>query len=240
MYKPHNQLKCKGRSNCFACSLRHTMVCADVSLEDLVAFHTPIDELLFTPGAVLFNMATPADSVHCVRHGAIKLIKYDAAGNQRIVRVLKKGDVAGLESAFSGEFQHTAVAVGEVHTCRIPMSHFQQFIAQHQALQMRLLSLSQEALRQVDAWLSELVNATTPARVRLARLLLRLRVGDGDRIHRFSLEDMGAILGITPETVSRIVSDFQREGILIRAGKGLANRHYRGDIAALTKISEEA
>jgi CRP-like cAMP-binding protein len=216
------------------------MVCADVSLEDLAAFHIPIAEMVFSPGTALFNMSFPVDGVHCVRHGAIKLVKLDAAGNQRIVRVLKKGDVAGLESAFAAEFQHSAVAVGEVQTCKIPIGHFRDFVAQHSGLQMRLLEMSQQALREVDGWLSELVGAITPARVRMARLMLRLRVNDSDRIHRFSIEDMGTIVGISPETVSRIVSEFQREGILIRAGQGLRSRHYRGDIAALTKVAEES
>lgn len=232
------QITCKGRSNCFACDLRHTMVCADVSLEDLVAFHTPIDDLVYPAGSVLFRAGGAATAVHCVRLGAIKLVKPDASGDQRIVRILKKNDVAGMESLFSGINQHTAVALTEVHSCRIPMNHFHNFIAQHPALQMRLLERSQETLREVDSWLSDLVSNIVPARVRTARLLLRLRVGDSDRIHRLPLADLADILGLTQETVSRTISDMIREGVLVRVGKGMASRHLRGDIAGLTAIAQ--
>ncbi|WP_374276738.1 cyclic nucleotide-binding domain-containing protein [Azonexus sp.] len=85
--------KCNGRSNCFTCSLRSTMVCADVSLEDLLAFHTPIDDLVFEKDATIYNMTDKASAVYCVRHGVIKLLRYDISGNQRIVRFLKKNDV---------------------------------------------------------------------------------------------------------------------------------------------------
>lgn len=216
------------------------MVCSDVSLEDLQAFHSPIDDLVFEPGAVIYHNGAPANAVHCVRLGVIKLVRFDASGGQRIVRILKKNDVAGLESVFAEHYHHTAIAISEVHTCRIPMTHFHQFIDQHPALQRRLLEKSQEALREADAWLADLVSNVVPARVRLARLLLRLRVGDSDRVHRLSLADMGAILGLTPETVSRILGDLMREGILLKVGKGMASRHYRGDVAALELISQES
>jgi CRP-like cAMP-binding protein len=73
----------------------------------------------------------------------------------------------------------------------------------------------------------------------MARLLLKLRTGNSDRIIRFTGEDMAAILGITFETVSRLVSEFKRLGILqyIYGSKG--TKYFRGDIAALEKIAQE-
>ena len=231
--------KCNGRSNCFACSLRSTMVCADVSLEDLLAFHTPIDDLVFEKDATIYNMADRAAAVYCVRHGVVKLVRYDVSGNQRIVRFLKKNDVVALESVFSEEQQHTAIALTEAHLCRIPMPHFRQFIAEHPALQLRLFEKSQEALRDADNWLSELVSNTVPAKVRLARLLLQLRIGESDRVHRLSIADFGAILGITPETVSRLLNELMDAEILLKAGRGANGRNYRADVPALTLISQD-
>ncbi|MEA3291845.1 MAG: helix-turn-helix domain-containing protein, partial [Pseudomonadota bacterium] len=50
---------------------------------------------------------------------------------------------------------------------------------------------------------------------RVARLLLR-QVCGGDSVCRlFGREDMGAMLGITTETASRIVADFKRKGLLV-------------------------
>ena len=130
------------------------MVCADVSLEDLLAFHTPIDDLVFEKDATIYNMTDRASAVYCIRHGVVKLVRYDVSGNQRIVRFLKKNDVLGLDSVFSEEQHHTAIALTEAHLCRIPIVHFRQFIAEHPALQLRLFEKSQEALRDADNWLS--------------------------------------------------------------------------------------
>jgi CRP-like cAMP-binding protein len=233
-------IRCQGRSNCFDCTLRHEMVCSEVTLDELIDFHTGIEDFDYGHGAALFNMGAPTEGVYCIRHGAVKMVKHDPIGGQRIVRVLKKGDVAGIESAFGDSYEHTAIAVGEVRACRVPIEYFRNFVATHGNLQMRLLRTSQETLRETESWLSELTVGSLPARTRMARLLLRLRVTDDDnRIHRFGIEDMAAILGITQETVSRVISDFVREGILVKGGKSFATRYFRGDLPALAKIASE-
>jgi len=216
------------------------MVCSEVTLDELIDFHTGIEDFDYGHGAPLFNMGAPTEGVYCIRHGAVKMVKYDPAGGQRIIRVLRKGDVAGIESAFGERYEHTAVAVGDVRACRVPIDYFRGFVAKHGNLQMRLLQTSHATLRETEDWLSELTVGNLPARTRMARLLLRLRVtDDGDRIHRFGVEDMAAILGITAETVSRVVSDFVREGILVKGGKSFATRYFRGDLPALEKIAGE-
>jgi CRP-like cAMP-binding protein len=216
------------------------MVCSEVTLDELIDFHTGIEDFGYGHGAALFHMDAPTEGVYCVRHGAVKIVKHDSTGGQHIVRVLKRGDVAGIESAFGERYEHTAIAVGEVRACRVPIEYFRNFVATHGNLQMRLLRASQDTLRETESWLSELTVGNLPARTRMARLLLRLRVTeDDDRIHRFGIEDMAAILGIAQETVSRVISEFVREGILVKGGKSFATRYFRGDLPALAKIARE-
>lgn len=232
------QTRCQGRSNCNACALRRDMVCGDVTLEDLIDFHAGIDDFDFPPGAALFEAGTSADGVYCVRGGAVKMVHIEPSGVARIVRVLKLGDVAGLESVFREKYDYSAIAVDTVRACRIPMSYFRKFIGDHGDLQMRLIESSQAALAEAQNWLAQIVSATIPARTRMARLLLKLRSGEGDRILRFSGDDMAAILGVTFETVSRVITEFIRLGILQKVYGGREHSYFRGDIAALEKIAE--
>lgn len=232
------EYKCLGRSDCRRCEHRSQTIFAEIGLEDIDAFQAPIDRLVYEPGAVLYHDGHVAQAIQFMRYGAVKLVRFDAAGHQRIVRILKQGDVAGLEAILSEKHQHTAIAITEVHTCRVPMQHFQSFLLQAPRLQMRLMEKFHQALQEVDQWLSELVSNTIPARTRLARLLLRLRIGNSGDIHRLSLADTGAILGLTPETLCRIQRELVNEGVLLKAGKGRAHRRYQGDIAALSMISQ--
>jgi CRP/FNR family transcriptional regulator len=213
------------------------MVCSEVTLENLIDFHSGIEDYDFEPGASLFAIDTPADAVYCLRIGAVKMVHLERNGGVRIVRVLKSGDVAGLESTFRGNFEYSAIAIDQVRACRIPMAHFHKFIGSHPTLQMRLMESSQAALSEAQNWLAQMVGGGIPARVRLARLLLKLHTGHGDRVIRFPGEDMAAILGITFETVSRVTSDFVRRGILRKGQGDSGKRYFRADIAALEKIA---
>ena len=239
MTKTNHHRSCQGRSNCNACALRREMVCGDVSLDDLIDFHAGIDDFDFAPGTTLFAMETPADAVYCIRGGAVKMVHYEPSGVVRIVRVLKTGDVAGLEATFRERHEYSAIAVGTVRACRIPMPYFHKFIESHGSLQMRLMETSQAALSEAQNWLAQIVGGNIPARTRMARLLLKLRTGNSDRIIRFTGEDMAAILGITFETVSRLVSEFKRLGILQYIYGSKNTKYFRGDIAALEKIAQE-
>ena len=82
-------------------------------------------------GATIFGMGAPTEAVYCIRGGAVKMVRFDPAGGERIVRVLKVGDVAGFESAFADQHDHAAIAVGEVRACRIPIAYFRRFVAEH-------------------------------------------------------------------------------------------------------------
>lgn len=228
----------KRRSNCAACDLRELMVCSDVTVEELADFHTWIDDLTIPPGGTLFGAELPANGVYCIRSGMVKLVRFSISGAQRIVRIVKRGDVVGMEAVFSPSFEHTAIAIGEVIACRIPVANFRRMIEANPNLQRRLLEKSQQALREAETWLSELAGGTAQARERMARLLLRLRDGHTNRIHRFNLEDIGAMLGITIETASRILADFSRQGQLTKSHAGAEKRHYSADIDALEAIAK--
>lgn len=237
MVKSAPQIRCQGRSNCNACVLRRQMVCSEVTLESLIDFHSGIEDFDFAPGTSLFSIDTAADAVYCLRIGAVKMVHLEPNGGVRIVRVLMSGDVAGLESTFRERYEYSAIAIDRVRACRIPMPYFHKFIGSHPALQLRLMESSQAALSEAQNWLAQMVGGGISAKVRLARLLLKLHTGNGDRVIRFSGEDMAAILGITFETVSRVTSDFARCGIL-RKGQGeTGKRYFRADIAALEKIA---
>ncbi|MBI2318387.1 MAG: Crp/Fnr family transcriptional regulator [Betaproteobacteria bacterium] len=235
------RIQCEGRSNCSACALRDKSVCRDIFyLQQHTEFDSGIDDCRCAHGSTLYSIAAPVDALYCIREGVVKLAKPWPGGEQRIVRVLKSGDIAEIEAIYSPTFEHTASAIGEVRACRIPIAWLRRFAAASWRLQTRLLNESVAALRETETWHMQLTGEATPARTRVARLMLRLRADARDCIHRFSLEDMGAVIGVAPETVSRIISDFGRQGILVKTDCAAADRGcFRGDIPALEKIALE-
>ena len=204
---------------------------------ELVEHQLAIEDFAYEAGAPLYHTGEAGHAVFLVKSGAVKLVRFDPSGGQRIVRILRSGDMVGLEAVLESAYRHAAFALAGADVCRIPVSLLQRLGSAHPELHLWMLEKSQQALQEADAWLVDLVNNTTPGRVRLARLLLRLREGGGDAVYRLSLADAGAIIGLTPETVSRALAEFFGEGLLTKTGRGMGGRRFRADIAALERIA---
>jgi len=203
----------KGTSDCRDCGIRDMVLFADLNEQDFSEIHTPIDDLAFAADAVLYNEGQQALGLFTLRKGMVKLVRSTADGRERIVRVLRPGDVLGLEALATGRYDSEAVALTEVNVCRIPLSVLHHLSGHSSRLHMRLMQKWQHALKDADDWLADLNFGS--ARQRVASLALKMRDADQAPFTSFfARDDMGAMLDLKLETVSREISGLVRDGAL--------------------------
>ena len=225
----------EGQANCSNCSLHDSALCANIAERDLEQIHQSIDIYSLLPGSLLYRAGDLGDRLYTIRSGILKLVQYLPDGTQRIVRLLGATDVAGLEALLGQPYQHDAIVVHSTETCSLPVDMMQTLSQTNTALYQALLSRWQQALTEADAWLTEL--STGSARQRIARLLLRLNQSKTNReCTLFTREEMGAMLGITTETVSRNIADFKRRSLLVETG----GNHFMLDTDNLERVIERA
>jgi CRP-like cAMP-binding protein len=194
-----------------------------------------IDHLLYAPRAPVYQTGEKSTNVFVVRGGLVKLSHYLPNGDERIVRILKPGDTAGLEALFMDPYHHTAVTLTRAHVCRVPITLMEQLDREVPDFHRQLLRQFQRSLNEAEAVLTDL--STGSAHGRVARLLIFLARNHGtSSVTLISREDMGAILGITTESASRIVAEFRRAGILTHCKAGVCN----GDLQRLAEIARGA
>lgn len=223
----------QGLANCKGCGIRDSALFADLTESDFNLIHLPIDTHMVAPGVALYHVGDAPEALYTVRSGLVKLVQYLPNGAQRIVRLLRAGDTAGLEAALGEPYRHSAIAVHPVLTCRIPCAVIQRLSTETQHLHQQLLRRWHQAVERADAFLVEL--GTGSARARVARLFLIL-MDEQDECELFSREDVGAILGITTETASRMVAELKRQGVLTE----LRLNRFRCDRAALRGVAEDS
>jgi len=224
----------KGTSDCRNCAIRDMVLFADLNEQDFSLIHAPIDDLELRVGATLYAESQPALGVFTLRTGMAKLVRVTPDGRQRIVRVLRPGDVAGLEALATSHYECDAVALTDLSVCRIPLSVMHQLGAHSPRLHKRLMGKWHHALKEADDWLADLNFGT--ARQRVAHFILKMRSPD-DMAHStlFAREDMGAMLDLKLETVSREVSALVREQLIQPLDK--QGRSYRIlDLAQLQAV----
>ena len=184
---------------------------ADLREEDFNLIHSPIDDLEIAAQQPLVRMGETATSLYTLRAGMVKLVRNTVDGRQRIVRVLRSGDVVGLEALMGPTYDSDAIALTPIKVCRLPLQVIQRLNNETPRLHQRLLEKWHRSLKEADDWLADLNFGN--ARQRVAGLILKMRSsGDASVATLFSREDMGAMLDLKLETVSRTLNAFVREG----------------------------
>jgi len=131
-----------------------------------------------------------------------------------------------------------AVACTSVEVCRLPRSLVDELTKDQIELARDMMRRWQRALDDADEWLTEL--CAGPARHRMLRLLLKLsEFADGNDVWLPSRLEMSAMLDMTIETASRIVSQLKREGVLDAPDQRHAVLHMDQLLAALRKETGE-
>ena len=203
----------RGTANCMRCGIRDMVLFSDLNEHDFSLIHAPIDDLAFPAGATLYHERQAAPGVFTLREGLIKLSRVTPDGRQRILRILRTGDVVGLEALATSQYDSEAVALTPIKVCRIPNDVIHRLSQQSLRLHGRLLQKWQAALKEADDWLAAINFGT--ARQRVGQFILKMRhTTDPSVSTLFSREDMGAMMDLKLETVSREVSALVREGII--------------------------
>jgi CRP-like cAMP-binding protein len=197
---------------------------ADLNEQDFNLIHAPIDDLVYQSGHSLYGESDKAIGVFTLRKGLVKLVRVTADGRERVVRVLFPGDVVGLEALATGHFDSQAVALSEVSVCRIPLEVIHQLGANSPRLHHKLMEKWQSALKQADDWLAELNFGS--ARQRVLHFIHKMHeVADDGTATLFGRDDMGAMMDLKLETVSREVTALVRAGVMEPLDKH--GRHYK-------------
>ena len=224
-----SHIKCKG--HCLSCPVRYRSIFSDLpedSLEETIKdFHTSV--IVFESGESIFRQSDNSkESAYTLRKGLIKITKSLPDGRIQIVRVLVAGDLFGFDGLANEDYNHTATALTDCEVCRLPLADLSELRENHSEVDSSIMSRMIKNLRQTEDMLLEL--GAKKASEKLASFILNLSQSDVkyelSTDHNvqwvklpLSRSEIGSLLGLTIETVSRFFSDWKRKGF-IKESKG--------------------
>lgn len=204
----------QGNSDCNSCSIRSSVLFSELNEEDFSKIHEPIDDLRFEANSGIYTQGDAADYVYTLRDGYIKLLHINSDGSGRIVRLVVPGDLFGMEALLGDAYNHSAAALSNIHLCRIPKRIISSLGEESPRLHRQIVKKWGEALAQSESWFSEI--NTGRIEVRLARFFLRVTKVSGDMAVAplFKREDMGLMMDVKFETISRALASMADQGII--------------------------
>ncbi len=206
-YNPQTQV-------CASCSVRQFALFGALDEAALQRLHYHIADIRLEAGQTIYSAQQIGSAVFTVRSGVVRMERSSDNGERRVMRLAGTTELLGLESLLGQTYAADAIACTDVQICRIPRVLIEELTNDRPALTRDLMKRWQRALDEADEWLVELSRG--PARHRMLRLLLKLSEYSDDRglIWLPTRQDMGAMLDMTFETASRLISVLRREEIV--------------------------
>lgn len=187
--------------------------------------------LVYEEAEIIFNQgANSSESVYTLRKGLIKICKSLPDGRIQIMRVLVPGCLFGIDGFVGENYNHTASALTDCEVCRLPLEELSELRRNNPEIGRAILSRFIKNLRQTEDLLLELGAKKAPEK--LATYILKLsecykanglklssngaNLSSKEEWHSLPLSrsEIGSLLGLTIETVSRFFSSWKRKGFI--------------------------
>jgi len=175
----------------------------------------------------LFTVDKNFKSLYIVRSGSFKTTISASDGREQVTGFYFPGEFIGLDAIHEQKYQSNATALESSTVCELPFDNLQELGAEMPQLQIQLLTrLSRELAG--DKGLMLLLGKKT-ADEKLATFILSLSKRFSERGFSatdfqlsMSRSDIANHLGLAVETVSRLFSRLQDEGLISIQGKALS------------------
>lgn len=185
-------------------------------------------------GAIIAHEGDPIESIIVVRSGRIKTYHSTSDGEQYVLDVLHDGQALWHGLFLDNHtYGYSVSCLTPVRLCRIHRADVEQMLANHPDVAMGLIRMVCTELDRADERIM-MLSIRDPRRRLAEYLLVRDRSCTGPEIH-LKLEDIASSVGLRPETVSRNIARFDREGLVKRTGRG---RLLVLDREGLARVSE--
>jgi CRP/FNR family transcriptional regulator len=205
---------------CSSCSLRELCLPMGLSAEEVER----LDQLVYARrkvkrGEGLYRAGDAFSAIYAIRTGFFKSNVIIEDGRDQVTGFHMPGEVIGMDGIGTDHHTCNATALEDSDVCVIPFSRLEEIANELHGLQRQFhRMMSREIVR--DQGVMMLLGSMR-AEERLAAFLLNLsqrfvaRGYSPSEFHlRMTREEIGSFLGLKLETVSRIFSKFQEEGLV--------------------------
>lgn len=207
-----------------------------LTTEEIDALTVATQSKSYKKGEFIFREGEKSETLFVLNEGTVKISKLSDVGKEQIIRFLFPGDFFG-QFALLQEKNHYANAevLDASVVCSIHKQDFQTIMEQNSKMAYRFLLAVSERLRQADEWMGTISLMETERR--LAKLLMLFYEKNNAQPEvrlPAQKKELAALLGTTPETLSRKLAFFEEQGLLSVARNSIIIRqpellqHYAG------------
>lgn len=177
-------------------------------------------------GEQVFTAGEPATHMYIIYRGNVKISTHMPDGREQILYIYKTGEFVGGLNILSGDYYaYTCTALADSFIVTLASKDVRTILMRDENFLFQLLEMSYERIRFSEALVDVL--STPNADQRVAKVLLNLSERFGQPEKRgimlstnLNREELGSYAGVTRETMSRKIHQFEDENLLKILPKG--------------------
>lgn len=182
----------------------------------------------------------PGDALFIISKGRVKVVLYGDNGREVILTILKAGEFFG-EMSLVDDMPRSAnvIASEDSQVLILKRDQFTEHVRKSPTMALNIMSELSKRLRRADEIIGNL--ATLDVYGRVAHIMIELAKKDGEEVEegilireRPTQQDIASMIGTSRETVSRVLSEFQKRGFVEMRGREiLLSRKFAGNVHAI-------
>ncbi len=211
----------KGKQHCELCDSRQ--MCLDAWLDkELINDFDQLDLARGTyhKGQALYKQEDHFRAVFIIQSGSVKVEKTLEDGTHHVNGFYFRGDLLGLDSIGNKLYNYDAIALETTKICKIPYGQLEILSSSIPRLQQKIISLLSSKMHQANNLLIDSRYLSADKRLLLflkslcERNLLQTRGGKSKIYLPMPKSDIASYLGIRAESLSRILANLQKQGVI--------------------------
>ena len=223
--EPASRNAARCQTSCQTCSLRELCLPAGLGVQEIEQLDRIVHrKRSLQRGEYLYRAGGTLQSLYAVRIGFLKSCVMHEDGREQVVGFHMMGELLGMDAIGSRQHLCDAIALENCELCEFPFGDLERLSHVLPTLQQQFHRIiSREIARDYGVML---LLGSMRAEERLATFLLNLSqrfAARGYSASEFNLrmtrEEIGSYLGLKLETISRVLSRFDEEGLIEVRGK---------------------
>lgn len=153
--------------------------------------------------------------IYYIISGIVKTVKLTTEGRELITGIYKEGDYLDINIILSTDtYSDTAIAVEDTVLSFLPVEQLDRLLFLHPDIGAKFIKILTRDIREKELRLLHIAYMSVRKRIAEAIIKMAEQHGSDNTIVKITRDDLAALSGTSPETVSRTLSDFKEEGLI--------------------------
>ncbi len=173
---------------------------------------------MLNKGDYIYRQGDPFSRIVALKSGSAKLVNIDNHGNEHILNVSLPGELMGFDGLYQDHYNCSAIALEKISFCILPADNLEFISKKIPSVSRELFKHCSDTINQAQ---QQIISTKSPAEEKLSLFLMDL----SDRLHArgfsshefylpLTRQEIGEHLGLTLETVSRMLKQFQNQNLI--------------------------